>query len=259
VDHYIGGAEHAVLHLLYSRFWHKVLFDLGIVPGIEPFIRLTNQGLILAEDGQKMSKSLGNVINPDDVIAEYGADAMRLYEMFMGPLEMAKPWSTKGISGVRRFLDRVWRLYIHKGLGDNALDPESEKVHHQTIKKVTADIEALSFNTAISQMMIWVNQMQGLEKIPHKTGEEFLKLLAPFAPHTTEELWNRIGRKFSIHQETWPTHNIAFLAEDTVTIVFSVNGKPRDTVSLEKGLNKDTLLEKALGSEKVKKFMDGKK
>ncbi len=280
VDHYIGGAEHAVLHLLYARFWHKVLYNLGIVAGKEPFQKLTNQGLILAEDGQKMSKSLGNVVNPDEVIAEFGADAMRMYEMFMGPLEMAKPWSTKGTSGVRRFLDKVWRLYTQKeltpdpslekrGEGDNPSDQVTSdeklwKCFHQTIKKVGEDIEALSFNTAISQMMIFVNEAHAstssaaANQFDKKTAEDFLKLLAPFAPHLTEELWERMGKNTSVHKEPWPVYDQNYLVEDTVVVVFSVNGKKRGEASAAKNISKEELEKLALNNENVKKHTEGK-
>lgn len=259
VDHYIGGAEHAVLHLLYARFWHKVLYDIGVVSCKEPFQRLTNQGLILAEDGQKMSKSLGNVINPDDVIKEFGADAMRLYEMFMGPLEMVKPWSTNGIIGVRKFLDKVWRLFEQKPIKADPPAAELQKILHQTIKKVGSDIENLSFNTAISQMMIFINTAQDQDFISKKSIEDFLKLLAPFAPHLAEELWERLGHKTSIHLEKWPQYDEKYLTEDTATIVFSVNGKPRDTIQLSKNCTKEELEKSALANEKVQKFIEGKK
>lgn len=257
VDHYIGGAEHAVLHLLYARFWHKVLFDIGLVSYPEPFQRLTNQGLIMAEDGQKMSKSRGNVINPDDVIKEHGADAMRLYEMFMGPLEMSKPWSTKGIIGVRRFLDRAWNIFQNKKIIDAPLGVLA-KVTNQTIKKVGEDIEALSFNTAISQMMIMVNEMQAQEQVSRIALESFVKVLAPFAPHMAEELWQQLGHTKSIHKEKWPAYDAQALAEATITIVFSVNGKVRDDKQLAKGLSQEALTKEALASANVQKFITGK-
>lgn len=269
VDHYIGGAEHAVLHLLYARFWHKVLHELGVVSHKEPFQKLTNQGLILAEDGLKMSKSLGNVVNPDDVIAEYGADSLRLYEMFMGPLEMAKPWSTKGTSGVRRFLDKVWRLYTQKEItpgleqapvpADNNNEHEKLlKVLHQTIKKVGDDVEKLGFNTAISQMMIFINEAQAQESLPKDIAESFLKLLAPFAPHLAEELWADMGNRESIHKELWPVYDEKYLVEDKITIIFSVNGKMRDKAEVAKDSSKEELEKLALESTNVQKYLDGK-
>lgn len=257
VDHYIGGAEHAVLHLLYARFWHKVLHELGIVSHKEPFQKLTNQGLILAEDGLKMSKSLGNVINPDEVIAEYGADAMRMYEMFMGPLEMAKPWSTKGTSGVRRFLDKVWRLYTQKEIASAAEPEKLLRILHQTIKKVGEDIEGLSFNTAISQMMIFINEAQEYETLPRDAAGVFLKLLAPFAPHLTEELWQQMGNTDSIHQETWPVYDEKYLVEDNVIVIFSVNGKKRGEATAAKNISKEALETLALNNENVKKYTEG--
>ncbi|MDR2428399.1 MAG: leucine--tRNA ligase, partial [Candidatus Margulisbacteria bacterium] len=258
VDHYIGGAEHAVLHLLYARFWHKVLFDLGVVSTPEPFQRLTNQGLILAEDGQKMSKSRGNVINPDDVIRDYGADAMRLYEMFMGPLEMAKPWSTKGILGVRRFLDRVWNIFTQKKIAETEPDAELLKLLHQTIKKVGEDINSLNFNTGISQLMIFANAAQSREIIAPELAENFLKLLAPYAPHLAEELWEKLGHKTSIHLEQWPEYDARYLTTDEVEIVFSVNGRTRGAQKAAKGLPLAELEKLALANPAVQKHLAGK-
>jgi leucyl-tRNA synthetase len=257
VDHYIGGAEHAVLHLLYARFWHKVLYDLGIVADKEPFKKLTNQGLILGEDGLKMSKSLGNVVNPDDVIKEFGADSMRLYEMFMGPLTMSKPWATKGLIGVRRFLDKIWNMFQQKEI--TAIDqPGLKKLLHQSIKKVGEDIEALGFNTCISQMMIFMNETSGETKLDKKIAEDFLKILAPFAPHLAEELWEQLGSKDSIHKQTWPIYDPSLLVESTTTIVFSVNGKPRHTQEVAKGLPEAELEKLALASENVQRHLEGK-
>ncbi|GBR74068.1 leucyl-tRNA synthetase [Candidatus Termititenax aidoneus] len=258
VDHYIGGAEHAVLHLLYARFWHKVLFDLGVVSTPEPFQCLTNQGLILAEDGQKMSKSRGNVINPDEVIRDYGADAMRLYEMFMGPLEMAKPWSTKGILGVRRFLDRVWNIFEQKKISDELADEELLKILQQTIKKVGEDINNLSFNTGIAQLMIFINAAQSRETLSKKTAEDFLKLLAPYAPHLAEELWEKLGHKTSIHLERWPEYDAKYLTTAEVEIVFSVNGKARGAQKAAKGLSQAELEKLALANPAVQKYLAGK-
>jgi len=258
VDHYIGGAEHAVLHLLYSRFWYKFLFDIGVVPTDEPFQKLTNQGLILSEDGQKMSKSLGNVINPDDVISIHGADAFRMYEMFMGPLEMVKPWNTNGIIGIRRFLEKVWRLF-DKGLGAGDKGQGINTLLHKTIKKVGEDIEGLRFNTAISAMMILVNEAGQLESISKDFAKNLLLILAPFAPHMTEELWKQIGEKPSIHRQPWPKYDPKLIVESELTIVVQVNGKLRDNVIVAANATEADIKAKALASDKVKQFTEGKK
>src|SRR5262249_35667526 len=238
VDLYVGGTEHAVLHLLYGRFWHKVLFDLGYVSKPEPFQRLVNQGIILGEDSQKMSKSRGNIVNPDDVIEQYGADAFRCYEMFMGPLEQMKPWSMRGVEGVSRFLARVWRLMMNENqasewelspaVKDVDLTKAQNRVLHATIKKVTEDIESLSFNTAISQMMIFVNAFTNAETISVSAMRTFLILLNPFAPHLSSELWERLKAKGDVAEQGWPGHDEKFLVEDEVEIVVQVNGKVRD-------------------------------
>ncbi|MDR2431440.1 MAG: leucine--tRNA ligase [Candidatus Margulisbacteria bacterium] len=258
VDHYIGGAEHAVLHLLYARFWHKVLFDIGAVSTPEPFQRLTNQGLILAEDGQKMSKSRGNVINPDEVIRAYGADAMRMYEMFMGPLEMAKPWSTKGILGVRRFLDRVWNIFAQKKIADGHRDAELLKILHQTIKKVGEDINSLSFNTGIAQLMIFINAAQSRDTLAKDALADFLRLLAPYAPHLAEELWAGLGGRTSIHLEKWPQYDAEYLTVSEIEIVFSVNGRARGAQKTAKGLPPAELEKLALADPGVQKHLAGK-
>jgi leucyl-tRNA synthetase len=247
VDLYIGGAEHAVLHLLYARFWHKVLFDLGIVSTPEPFHKLVNQGLILGEDGQKMSKSLGNVINPDDIIAEYGADATRLFEMFMGPLEQTKPWSTKGVEGVYRFLGRVWRLVMKEdaegawvpngSITDDPPTPTLHKAVHTAIKKVTDDIESLQFNTAISALMVLTNELVPLEKRPRAAVETLVLLLAPFAPHIAEELWFQLGHSTSLSHHPWPTFDPAALVEREIEIILQINGKLRGRMTLPAGLS----------------------
>src|SRR5256714_1468975 len=217
VDLYVGGTEHAVLHLLYARFWHKVLFDLGHLSKPEPFQRLVNQGIILGEDSQKMSKSRGNIVNPDDVIEQYGADAFRCYEMFMGPLEQMKPWSMRGVEGVSRFLARVWRLMMNENqagewelspaVKDGDLTKEQQKILHATIKKVTEDIESLSFNTAISQMMIFVNTFTTVESVPISALQPFLILLNPFAPHLSSELWKKLKLRGQINEQEWPTYD----------------------------------------------------
>ncbi len=268
VDLYVGGTEHAVLHLLYARFWHKVLFDLGYVSTAEPFQRLVNQGIILGEDGQKMSKSRGNVINPDTVIDDYGADAFRLYEMFMGPLEQMKPWSMTGVEGVSRFLARVWRLimeenqageWIRSSLVRN-IEPtkRQQKVIHATIKKVGEDIEKLSFNTAISQMMIYVNEFTGVEEKPLDAMRTLLVLLNPFAPHLTEELWETLGFRGLLCEQSWPVCNPDFLVEDEVQIVIQVNGKVRDRITIAKDASKEDLEAIALANGKVQEFTDGR-
>jgi leucyl-tRNA synthetase len=273
VDLYVGGTEHAVLHLLYARFWHKVLFDLGHVGTPEPFQKLVNQGLILGEDGQKMSKSRGNVVNPDDVVAEYGADSLRLYEMFMGPLEQVKPWSMKGVEGVYRFLARVWRLVMESNQEDvwvlNAklaeIDPDkaTEKVVHATIKKVGEDIEDMSFNTAISQMMVCTNELTKLEQVPVSSVVLLLKVLNPFAPHLTEELNATLAAAFAsvdesdLANQSWPAYDSAKLIEDEVEIVVQVNGKVRDKMFVANGAPNEEVEKLALASDKVKSFIEG--
>jgi leucyl-tRNA synthetase len=247
VDLYVGGAEHAVLHLLYARFWHKVLFDLGIVSTSEPFHKLVNQGLILGEDGQKMSKSLGNVVNPDDVVAAYGADALRLFEMFMGPLEQVKPWSTQGVEGVYRFLGRVWRLVMTENqagdwlpngtVSDTVPAPALLKSLHQCIKKVTADIEAMSFNTAIAALMVLTNDLTKSATHPRAIMEPFLQLLAPFAPHLAEELWQTLGHPDSLTRAPWPQFDEKYLIEDTLDLIIQVNGKLRAKLTISASLN----------------------
>jgi leucyl-tRNA synthetase len=239
VDLYIGGSEHAVLHLLYSRFWHKVLYDVGVVSTPEPFQKLVHQGIVLGEDNQKMSKSRGNVVNPDEMMDTFGADAVRLYEMFMGPLEAMKPWSTRGVEGITRFLDRVWRLIVAE---QGAVSPavtsaepalEHRRLLHQTIRKVTEDLDALRFNTAISQMMVFTNEMTKLEQRSRSLLEPFLLLLAPFAPHVTEELWERLGKAPCASQQPWPLFDPALVVSDRMTIPVQVNGKLRNKLDVE--------------------------
>jgi len=270
VDLYVGGTEHAVLHLLYARFWQKVLFDLGYVSKPEPFQRLVNQGIILGEDNQKMSKSRGNIVNPDDVIDQYGADAFRCYEMFMGPLEQMKPWSMRGVEGVSRFLARVWRLFMTENQGgDGELSAKTkeidankaqQKMTHATIKKVTEDIESFSFNTAISQMMIFVNSFTGAETVPLSSMRIFLVLLSPFAPHIASELWESLNAKFidvsgDVTQQSWPTYDERLLVEDEVEIVIQVNGKLRDRIKMPVDAPRQDLEEAAKASAKVKKVV----
>ena len=303
VDLYVGGTEHAVLHLLYARFWHKVLFDLGHVSTAEPFYKLVNQGIILGEDGQKMSKSRGNVVNPDDVLAEFGADAFRLYEMFMGPLQDVKPWNTRGVEGVYRFLGRVWRLFVDersetayelaevtadeeqkKGLlglieldpriGDIAPEAAQLKALHACIKKVTEDLDALRFNTAISTMMIFVNEAMTWQTKPASVLRPFLQLLAPFAPHLAEELWQRMSKTGtagagtasdlgagildSLSYSPWPKFDPALLVEDTLEIPVQVNGKLRDVIRVPAGATHDELEAAARAAEKAQPFLAGK-
>ena len=270
VDLYVGGTEHAVLHLLYARFWHKVLFDLGHVGTPEPFQRLVNQGLIMGEDGQKMSKSRGNVVNPDDVVSEYGADSLRLYEMFMGPLEQVKPWQMKGVEGVSRFLARVWRLSITdegeispKIRDEECTDKELIRVVHETIKKVGEDIEKLSFNTAISQMMICTNAFTQTETVSLKEFVSFLSVLNPFAPHLTEEIHERLCVKFGkeailLSETDWPKYDEKALIRIVGELVVQVNGKLRDRILMALDAPEETAKELALASEKIKEYTDGK-
>jgi leucyl-tRNA synthetase len=268
VDLYVGGTEHAVLHLLYARFWHKVLFDLGYVSKPEPFQRLVNQGIILGEDGQKMSKSRGNIVNPEDVIEQYGADAFRLYEMFMGPLEQMKPWSMRGVEGVFRFLARVWRLMMNENqAGEWELSPAvqdvdltkaQQKITHATIKKVMEDIESLSFNTAIAQMMIFVNAFTNAEAIPISAMRTFLILLNPFAPHVSSELWEKLGAPGDITDQPWPEHDERWLAEDEVEIVVQVNGKVRDRMKMSILASEDEMKAAALANPKIQQLIAGK-
>ena len=233
VDLYVGGAEHAVLHLSYARFWHKVLYDAGVVPTKEPFKKLVHQGMILGEDGQKMSKSRGNVVNPDDIVREFGADAMRIYEMFMGPLEATKPWSTSSIAGVRRFLDRVFNATLR---ADSDVKPDASltRLLHRTIRKVTEDIEGMRFNTAISAMMVLSNELLKLDEVPSEALEVLAKLLHPFAPHLGEEVWEMLGHRPSIQNEPWPAYDPALCEEDEVEVPVQINGKVRGRITLPK-------------------------
>jgi leucyl-tRNA synthetase len=273
VDLYVGGTEHAVLHLLYARFWHKVLFDLGYLSKPEPFQRLVNQGIILGEDNQKMSKSRGNIVNPDDVIGQYGADAFRCYEMFMGPLEQMKPWSMRGVEGVSRFLARVWRLLMSENqagaweLSTAVQDVEPNKaqlkVVHATIKKVTEDIESFSFNTAIAQMMIFVNAFTNAEKIPLGAVRTFLVLLNPFAPHLSSELWEKLSAKFNdargdITEQSWPVFDEGILVEDEVEMVVQINGKVRDRMTLSIHATEEEIKAAVLANQKIQQLLAGK-
>ncbi|MBX3722680.1 MAG: leucine--tRNA ligase [Turneriella sp.] len=264
VDLYVGGGEHAVLHLLYARFWHKLLYDLGYVSSAEPFKKLVHQGIILGEDGSKMSKSRGNVINPDTVVAEYGADTFRLYEMFMGPLEQMKPWSSKSIEGIYRFLARVYRLYIPEGkLSAKLLEKPADekvvlKVLHQTIKKVSEDIETLSLNTAISQMMIFINEAYRVESIGRDAAEKFIQLLHPFAPHLSEEIWQALGHKDGILKSSWPAFDAAHLVESEFEAVLQVNGKIRARIPLAMNIADAEFEKAARENEAMKTALEGK-
>lgn len=265
VDLYIGGAEHAVLHLMYSRFWHKVLFDLGHLSTKEPFLKLRHQGTILGEDSRKMSKSRGNVVNPDEIVAQYGADSFRLFEMFMGPLEEMKPWNTKGVEGVYRFLNRVWRLYVtEEGMLESSIanidsTPDFERLYHQTAKKIGEDIEALRFNTAIAQMMIFVNEATKLRLRPRKIMEDFVLLLSPFAPHLCEELWELLGHGSTLTTEPWPPYDPAKATDQEIEVVFQVNGRLRSKTLVPINTDESGLEQRALEDANVKRYLDGKK
>jgi leucyl-tRNA synthetase len=292
VDLYIGGAEHAVLHLLYSRFWHKVLYDLGIVSTIEPYLRLFNQGMILAfayetvkgakvssdlveenegryfhkENGEelrqivaKMSKTLKNVVNPDDVTVKYGADSLRLYEMFMGPLDITKPWDDKGVKGVFGFLSRTFRFFSNvENIYSGEEDKEVLKGLHQTIKKVEGDIESLHFNTAISSMMIFLNLATRKGKVSKETALAFIKILSPFAPHIGEELWNTLGNDHTLTYEPWPVINEEYLKEDFFEYPVSFNGKLRFKIELPVTMGKDEIIRIVLADERARKWLGGK-
>ncbi|MCP1309043.1 leucine--tRNA ligase [Paenibacillus tyrfis] len=266
VDLYIGGAEHAVLHLLYARFWHKVLYDLGVVETKEPFYKLVNQGMILGENMEKMSKSRGNVINPDEIVGEYGADTLRMYEMFMGPLEATKPWNVNGVEGTFRFLSRVWRLFVGEDGGLNAKITEDsdagseafKRTWHRTIKKVTEDYEALRFNTAISQLMIFVNEAYKTDRLPKAAMENFVQMLSPIAPHLAEELWEKLGHSGTVAYEAWPVYDEAWTVDNEVEIVIQVNGKIADRATIAADADEATMQELALGLDKVKEAMAGK-
>ncbi len=257
VDLYVGGAEHAVLHLLYARFWHKALYDIGVVSDDEPFARLVNQGMILGENGVKMSKSLGNVVNPDDMVRQYGADSLRLYEMFMGPLRMQKPWSTRGLVGIYRFLNRVWRVGTRE-LTNEQPPLATLKILHKTIKRVTEDTEELRFNTAIAQMMTFVNECYSSELLYRDIWEPFTLLISPYAPHLGEEMWRRMGHTSSLAYEPWPRWDEAMIADDTVTIVAQVNGKIRARFAVESGADRAKLEELAYREEAIQRRIEGR-
>lgn len=292
VDLYVGGAEHAVLHLLYARFWHKVLFDLGLVSTSEPFKRLINQGMItsyafqrkdkslvptdMVEEKEtdvfvekatgevlerviaKMSKSLKNVINPDEIISEYGADSMRMYEMFMGPLEVSKPWATTGLVGVYRFLDRIYRLFEERAIVDEEPSDELNRTLHKTIKKVTWDTNTLNFNTAISQMMVLVNELYKIDVLPKVVAETLVKLLGPYVPHLAEELWERLGHNGSLSTAAWPQFVEELTVDNQIEMVFQINGKVRSKTTVPKGFGKDEVLAMAKRDEKLASWLEGK-
>ena len=263
VDIYVGGAEHAVLHLLYVRFWHKVLYDLGVVPTKEPFERLFNQGMILGEGNIKMSKSLGNVINPDDIVNSHGADTLRLYEMFMGPLDAAKEWTTEGVDGARRFLDRVWRLFMNEDgtLSDKVQGEQGgalEKVYHQTVKKVTEDYNNMHNNTAISQLMVFVNEAYKVDRIPVDYAKGFIIMLSPVTPHLAEEIWQALGHDESLAYEPWPTYEESKLVDETVEIVVQLNGKVRAKMDVANDITKEELEKVALENDRIQEMLEGK-
>lgn len=263
VDLYIGGAEHAVLHLLYARFWHKFLYDIGIVPTKEPFQKLYNQGMILGENNEKMSKSKGNVVNPDDIVERYGADTLRMYEMFMGPLDASSTWSEGGIEGSRKFLDRIWRLLLDEN--DKMRDRittinthELDKVYHQTVKKVTEDYDNLHFNTAISQMMIFINEAYKVDALPFEYVSGFIQLLAPIAPHFSEELWVKLGKPEGISYVAWPIYDEAFLVEAEIEVVFQINGKVKTKEMVPSDISNDDMIAMALENSIIKEGIEGK-
>ncbi|OAB30033.1 leucine--tRNA ligase [Paenibacillus macquariensis subsp. defensor] len=264
VDLYIGGAEHAVLHLLYARFWHKVLYDLGIVDTKEPFHKLVNQGMILGTNNEKMSKSRGNVVNPDEIVESHGADTLRIYEMFMGPLEATKPWNISGVEGSHRFLSRVWRLFINDegNLNSKIVDDEGsdefKRVWHKSIKKVTEDLDNLRFNTAISQLMIFVNEAYKTDELPRRALEDFAQLLSPMAPHISEELWQRLGHEDSITYEQWPTYNESWTVDSEIEIVVQVNGKIVQRTLISKDTNQEDMQAHSLALPSVEQAIAGK-
>ena len=263
VDLYVGGAEHAVLHLLYARFWHKVLYDLGLVPTKEPFMKLVNQGMILGSNHEKMSKSKGNVVNPDDIVDQYGADTLRLYEMFMGPLEESVPWDEKGLHGANKWVQRVWRLLMddNNHLRDRVStynDGKLTKVYNQTVKKVTDDFERMHFNTAISQLMVFVNEAYKVDVLPVEYMEGFVKMIAPLMPHLAEELWSQFNESETITYQPWPTYDEKALVEDEVEMIVQVNGKVRAKIKMAKDADNKDVEDAALANEHVHSFVDGK-
>ena len=258
VDLYVGGMEHAVMHLLYARFWHKVLFDLGLVSTKEPFKKLVNQGMILGEDGEKMSKSRGNVINPDHIVEEYGADTLRLYEMFMGPLEKTKPWSMNGVKGVYGFISKAFKTFGNPEYFSEKEDEETTRLLHKTIKKVTEDIEEMKFNTAISQMMIFTNHCAKVKTFTKKTATTFAQIVAPYAPHAAEEIWQIAGNTDSLSYSAWPEYNAELAKDDLITMAIQVMGKTRSTIEVPADISKEDFLAQAKADPKVAKYLEGK-
>ena len=256
VDLYLGGPEHAVGHLLYSRFWNNFLYNKGVVPVKEPFAKLRHQGMILGSNGEKMSKSKGNVINPDDMVKEYGADSLRIYEMFMGPLDAAKPWDPNGIAGSKNFLDRVWRLFVESGKIKDDENKNLEKVYHFTVKKVTNDYENMNFNTAIAQMMIFINSAYKENVVPKKYAEGFLQLLNPVAPHITEELWNKLGHSDTISYSKWPTYDEEKTKNDTINLPIQINGKLKATIQIATDETEENIKEAV--HKAIESKLDGK-
>ncbi len=259
VDLYVGGPEHAVGHLLYSRFWNNYLYNKGIVPVKEPFQKLRHQGMILGPNGEKMSKSKGNVINPDDMINEFGTDSLRMYEMFMGPIESAKPWDPNGIDGAKKFLDRIWRVYTESGKLKKERNPNLERIYHYTVKKVTNDYETMNFNTAVSQMMIFINAVYKEESFPIEYAEGFVKLLNPVAPHISEELWNTVlGHQGTIAYEKWPEYDETKTIDDTIEIPVQINGKVKAVITASKDANEEEIKSIVHQNEVVQKNLEGK-
>ena len=258
VDLYVGGPEHAVGHLLYSRFWNEYLYTKDLVPTKEPFAKLRHQGMILGSNGEKMSKSRGNVVNPDDIVSSYGADALRLYEMFMGPIDSVKPWDPQGAEGAKKFLDRVWRLYTELDKISDSENKELEKVYNYTVKKVTNDYEGMFFNTAISQMMIFINSVYKAETFPRKYAESFVQLLNPIAPHITEELWAILGKTTSIAYEKWPEYDESKIIEDEMEIPIQVNGKVKATIKISLDEEEHSVKEKVFTNEIIASLAEGK-
>jgi leucyl-tRNA synthetase len=261
VDLYVGGAEHAVLHLLYARFWHQVLFDLGYTKHPEPFQKLVHQGMILGSDGEKMSKSRGNVVNPDDIVQEHGADALRLYEMFMGPLEAVKPWQTSQVAGVVRFMNRSYNVVKAAASANNMLDmdDETERIMHKTIKKVTEDIDAMAFNTAISALMVYSNHLQSLKgNVPKPAAEALALMVSPFAPHLGEECWNLLGHSQSLAYHPWVVHDETLCVDDTITVGVQINGRARGEITLSQDATEEAAMAAAKQVTKLAAMFEGK-
>jgi leucyl-tRNA synthetase len=259
VDLYVGGAEHAVLHLLYARFWHQVLFDLGFTKHPEPFQKLVHQGMILGSDGEKMSKSRGNVVNPDDIVTGQGADALRMYEMFMGPLEAVKPWQTSQVAGVVRFQNKVYNLVLAAADAKSTdMDDETLKIMHKTMKKVTEDIESMAFNTAISSLMVFANHLQSLDRVPLEAAEKLSLMVSPFAPHLGEETWSMLGNEGSLAYHPWIEYEEELCVDDTITMGVQVNGKARGEITIAKDADQDTAMTAAKEVSRISIQLDGK-